>query len=217
MALTTLSALRVAVRDWLARPGDTTLLTDEAVNDLIILFEAEAKRRLRTLAGEAEGSLTLTAGTATVSLPSDFLELRSARVEGNPDTPIEFVTADQLDSYGLSDTSGVPLVMTVQMGTLLPQLRLAPIPDSAYTVKLRYFGSFTPLGTLVPYNWLLLSHPDAYLFGTLAEAECYVGTDERIPLWLQRRDAAFASINMSGQKSMVGGGSLQIKTDVGNP
>ena len=38
------------------------------------------------------------------------------------------------------------------------------------------------------------NHPDAYLFGILAEAELYIGHDERAPLWLQRREAAFASI-----------------------
>ena len=41
-----------------------------------------------------------------------------------------------------------------------------------------------------PHNWLLAKHPDAYLFGTLAEAELYIGHDERAPLWLQRREAA---------------------------
>ena len=43
-------------------------------------------------------------------------------------------------------------------------------------------------------NWLLANHPDAYLFGTLCEAEPFIGHDERFPLWKARRDEVLNEI-----------------------
>jgi hypothetical protein len=45
-------------------------------------------------------------------------------------------------------------------------------------------------------NWLWTNHPDAYLFGTLCEAN-YFNKGSALPMaavWQQRRDAAFSEI-----------------------
>jgi hypothetical protein len=59
----------------------------------------------------------------------------------------------------------------------------------------------------------LAAAPDCYLFGALVEAEAFIGHDERITIWLQRRDAAFAAIEMADRKARWPGGPLQITVD----
>jgi hypothetical protein len=217
MALSTFSALKTAVALWLARPGDT--LITGSIPDMVTLFEAEARRQLRNINNEATGTLTIAAGDSTVQMPSDFLELRSARISSvNPRVPLTFLTPDQFDSSEDADQTGRPEFFTIEDVALGPRMRFAPISDGAYTFTIRYYAALVALGNgTAQVNWLLTNHPDAYLFGTLAEAEAYIGHDERIGLWIQRRDASLASVNLAGRKALFGGGSLQIKTDTGNP
>lgn len=212
MAFSSYSALQTAVLNWLARPGDT--FVSGSVPDMITLFEAEATRRLKSRFAEEVASLVTVAGTATVALPSDFGALRYARITStNPDVPLVYMTPEELDSTWGGDDRGQPVNFTIQETSL----RLGPVPDAAYTISALYQQGVPALSDSNVSNWLLTNHPDAYLFGTLAEAEAFIGHDERFVGWLARRDAAFDSILLADQKARWGGGALQIKTDVGNP
>jgi hypothetical protein len=177
---------------------------------MIRLFEAEAGRRLRVAGGERQVTLTTTPGTSRVILPADFAELRQLSIGGSRlfYQPPEAVpqTSGQPTTYSLSG----PLASNA-LGYRLA--RLDPQPDAEYELTVLYLCGVPPLGDAAPVNWLLATAPDCYLFGALAEAEAYIGHDERIPLWLQRREAAFASIEMADRKARWPGGGLQIRVD----
>jgi hypothetical protein len=69
-------------------------------------------------------------------------------------------------------------------------------------------------------NWLLDFFPDAYLWGSLAEAELFLGADNSTPrfqMFLQRREAAYAGIRLQDRRFKLGGAPLCMKTDTGNP
>lgn len=216
MAINSYASLQSAIADWLARPGDS-LVTPE-IPTMIQLFESEANRRLRTIQNLTNGTITTTAGDNTYQLATDFLEMRNARVSSlNPRVELQYLTPDQFDTIAIADESGTPQVFTIDSGTLGMRIRLGPNPDLAYTITYGYYSALPALSNGVV-NWLLTKAPDAYLFGSLAEAEAFVGHDERIALWLQRRDAVLATVQQTwGPKAMFGGGTLQIKTDTGNP
>lgn len=212
MALDTYANLQTAILSWLARPGDT--LISGGVPDMITLFEAEARRRLKTRWNEATATLNLSANVETVALPADFYELREARITGvDPMAELVYMTGPELDVAYPSTTADQPVNFTIE-GL---NARFRPVPDTAYTVTIDYMQGLTGLSNSVTTNWLLTNHPDAYLFGSLAEAVAYIGDDERIALWLQRREAAFESILLADRKARWGGGPLIIKTDTGNP
>lgn len=212
MALNTYAALQTAVLTWLARPGDT--FVSPSIPDMITLFEAEATRRLKSRFAEEIASLTTTIGVATVALPSDFGELRYAKITStNPDRPLVYMTPEQLDTIWSADERGEPVNFTIQETSL----RFGPVPDAAYTVSVLYQQGVPALSASNTSNWLLTNHPDAYLFGTLVEAVAFIGDDERVVGWLARRDASFVSILSADRKARWGGGALQIKTDTGNP
>ena len=198
MALDTYAALQTSVLGWLARPGDP--LVAPAIPDMVRLFEAEANRRLKV--GEAEKSVSLTSvDTALMALPADFCQMR--RVSSG-DRLLAYVPPHQLAAQG-----GLPRAYTLIGAT---SLWLGPAPQGTNTVDILYQSGVPPLSDTVPTNWLLAKHPDAYLFGTLSEAELYIGHDERAPLWLQRREAAFASIEQADRKARWGD-QLQIRVD----
>jgi hypothetical protein len=213
MALDTYSALQTSIADWLLRPGDTTIST--IAPDLITLFEAEARDRLKSRFAETETTLSTVAGTATVALPSDFWEPRALKISSSdPVAHLVYMTPDELDTeWPFAGDRGQPVNFTIQ-GT---NLRLAPVPDAVYTLTLLYQQGITALSASNTTNWLLTRYPDLYLFGSLALADAYIGDDERIAGWTAAKEAAFNRIAQSDVKARWGGGSLQIRTDTGNP
>ena len=90
-------------------------------------------------------------------------------------------------------------------------LWIGPLPDTVYDIELIYQSGVPPLGgrrrdQLAPRP----NHRTPTSSATLAEAELYIGHDERAPMWLQRREAAFASIEQADRKARWGG-PLQIR------
>lgn len=77
----------------------------------------------------------------------------------------------------------------------------------------RRFKDVTPLSSTVADNWLLLEHPDAYLYGSLLEAAPYLKDDPRVQLWgslfqstlaeIRRPDTATAIDTYAGLKDSI--------------
>src|SRR5258708_28646299 len=72
---------------------------------------------------------------------------------------------------------------TIETGNL----NVRPKDDSAQ-VQLEYYAKIPSLSNSTPTNWLLTSHPDLYLFGSLVETNMYAVDTERAGLWKARRD-----------------------------
>jgi hypothetical protein len=186
--------LKDAILGWLARPGDPLLVY--ATPGFITLFETEAGRRLKTAGGERLASLLAAGGI--VALPSDMTELRGVSIAGRA---LEYMPPDRLPVLGGESWCYTILGTSLVLG-----------PATAVTVDLLYQAGIPPLSDAAPSNWLIEQAPDAYLFGSLCQAEAYIGHDERVPLWMQQREAAFAGIELADRKYRWGG-PLQIRVD----
>lgn len=73
-------------------------------------------------------------------------------------------------------------------------LLLAPVPDQAYTAEIIYTTKLTPLSGSVSTNWLLDSHPDIYLYGSLVQSAPFLKDDPRLPMWQTMLDRGLVQL-----------------------
>ena len=180
MAFNTYDDLKSAIASWLARDDLTAYIPD-----FITLFEAAACRRLKVRLQETTTTLTPSSGVATI--PSDFLGYRRVTWTGQPTHDLKYVTPPVYSGY-IDSGAGIPTVFTIEGSSL----RVAPSNDTALTFT--YNQRITAASSAL--SWLFTNHPDAYLFGSLVEANAFNKGKgfESAALWKSRRDEAFDEI-----------------------
>jgi hypothetical protein len=168
MALATYADLQAAMSDYL---DDETL--DARIPDFIRLFEVKAQRVLRT----SEAKNTATAPTdvnGQVTLPDDFRAVVRLSAGGRP---LDYLTAEDAELRNSYANNRQTYAYSIE-GRVL-----TIVPASITTVTLVYYRGVPVLSDVNPSNWLLEAHPDAYLYGSLAEAEAFGFNDNRLATW----------------------------------
>lgn len=156
MTLSTYAELKSAVADWLERSDLAA-----RIPDFIRLAESQIDRVLREREMTRRASAIISDPFSAA--PPDMLEVRS------------IVLTDGAERWGLAPAP-LELVDGADVGRprfwslVGEELRFFPTPDQAYTATLTYYVRLPPLGEATPANWLLIGHPDIYLFGALKEA-----------------------------------------------
>jgi len=192
MAISTFAELKTSIASWLARDDLTSFIPD-----FITLFEAAANRRLRVRSMETSTTLAPTSGVAT--LPTDYLLYRRVTWLGSRKIELQYAHPSWLPgAYPLSQ-SGVPKVFTIEGSSL----KVMPISDT--NIDFDYYKKIPALSDSATTNWLLTAHPDAYLFGSLVEANAFTVMPEHAVLWKARRDEAFDEIERLDVKTKGGG------------
>ena len=201
MTLTTYTELKSSLADWLNRTDLTS-----AIADFISLAEAQMERQLRTRQMIVRATASFAAAAEYGTVPDDFLETKSIKLDTNPVTSLSFQTIEGMDQ--LSNTtylsSGKPLYFTV-VGN---QFRLLPIPDGAYTADLVYYAKLAKLSATNATNWLLTQAPDVYLYGSLLQAAPYLQDDARISVWSSLYLAGLEQLQVADDRGSTSGGAL---------
>jgi hypothetical protein len=178
MALSTYSELQAAIATWVVRTDQTA-----TIPDFITLYEADANRRIRIRQNTATTQLTLTAGTASVTLPTGFLEEIELNFDDEPQA-LTRGTFDDIDRYNTStSTADRPTLYAITSDSIIFDTEA----DVTYTLNLRYYTKWNIAVSNT--NWLLTNAPDAYLFGSLAEYALRVRDTELLTIAIQRRDS----------------------------
>jgi hypothetical protein len=144
----------------------------------IIVDQAEKRifREVRSLQMETALSATIAAGVLAV--PSDFVELRYAYVDGSPAQYLEMVPASFIyERYPTGGESGKPVYMARDGSNFI----FGPYPDNTYTIKGTYYKRPDSVRSSV--TAFFTAHTDLYTYAGLLETEGYLGADNRIPLW----------------------------------
>lgn len=200
MALATYADLKTAVATWLSRSDLTT-----AIPDFIALAHNKLMRVLRTREMETIDSAFVISGELT-NLPSLFLEARTMSLQVSPRQPMSYMDPQTM-AERLSDTTGRPLYFSV-VGS---KFQFAPVPDATYTATLSYYTSLAQMSATADTNWILTSHPDAYLYGALLEATSLIQDDPRIPLWKAMYEEVVGQIKANSAKAKFGGVGMQTR------
>ena len=80
-----------------------------------------------------------------------------------------------------------------------------------------YYKTFTALSDSATTNDMLTNNPDVYLYGTLLEAEPFLGNDQRVPLWLAAFQKAVDDIQNQDNKDRHSGSQLRVMNTGGYP
>ena len=202
MSFTSYSDLKTTVANYLAR----TDLTDQ-IPDFIKMAELRMQRELRIRQMLKSVTLTTVAGTNTVSLPSDFIEVRDFLVNGNPAQPLNYFSPAALSRNSRTTQSGKPIDYTI----LSSSFQMSPVPDGAYDMSLLYFAKPVELSDANTSNVFLTTVPDMLLYASLIEAEPYLMNDARLGTWISMYERASSSVTKSDEGGQYSGVPLSIK------
>jgi hypothetical protein len=188
MAFTNYTDLKATVADYLARTDLTT-----QIPDFITLAENRLRRDLRLRQMIKVVTTTTTASDATVALPSDFLEMRDIHIETNPIQTVIYQNPSNFFRNSNVTVGGMPSYYTVTGS----EFQFAPVPDSAYTLKMIYYSAPAYLSSSVSSNVFLANCPDLLLYAALGEAEPYLMNDARVATWAALYDKGLNSLTIS--------------------
>lgn len=200
MALSTYADLQASVADWLHRTDLTTIIPD-----FITLAEKRINGDLDARMQDTVATLTTSASSATVAMPTDLIGLRSLTLLSSPNVTLDYLTPDQFNTQYASATTQKPQSFAV-IGSAI---YLGPTPDAVYNVQCIYKAAVPALslGT----NWLITNFPNVYLMASLCEAARYKVDDARIPVW----EAAYAeAIKAVNAQDWYSGSTMRVRSDV---
>jgi len=204
MAIDTYTNLKTAIGDWLNRDDLSAVIPT-----FITLAEAGMERVLRTR--QMMTRATATIDTQYSAVPADFLEINTIKITSTtPIQPLVFYRREDLDANDalISSAAGKPKYFGVSGN----QIRVSPAPDGSYTAELDYYAKIDKLSDSVASNWILASHPDAYLYGALMQAAPYLKDDERVGIWTTLYAAAVEAMKQADERSATSGGALNVRT-----
>ena len=187
MAIGTYSELQAAVASWLHR----TDLTDR-VPEFIVLAETRLNGDVKARPMETRTTLTCTASSRFVTLPTDMLDMRRLTLMSDPADPLEYKSPDQLiDDSRFLESTGRPANFSI-VGA---QIELAPTPDDDYELELLYRQRIPALSNSNTTNWLLTANPNVYLYGSLLAAAPWTQDEARMPVYERLYREGIDSLN----------------------
>lgn len=172
--------------------------TIERLPTLIRLGEVRLARLLTTPWQETSTTLATQAGQQAVSLPTDFDQSRQLKILGDDGYPLAFVTPNVVEGL---DYPGKPYQWAIYGDSIL----LGPVPDSVYTLTLRYSARLPFLTDNAASNWLLARNPDAYITMCSAIICDHIGDAERAGSYIAQAGAIVEEINRQGNRRRWGG------------
>jgi hypothetical protein len=182
MALANFTDLKTAVELWLSGAARADLTAQ--VPDFITLYEADANRRIRIRQNMLTTPLSLAQGASSVALPAGFLEEIELNYNDRPES-LTRAPFDTIDRYQTTDSApGRPALYAITDSSVIFETEA----NQGYTINLRFYEKWDIAADTT--NWLLTNAPDAYLFGSLAEAAQRTRDYELLTVAIQRRDAA---------------------------
>lgn len=174
------------------------------IPDFITQAENDINRRLRIREMETEADVTITGGTRTASLPSDFGEVRRFYLNQTPIIQLEYLAPDDYWRRYVSNKTATPRVFTIEGSNIV----FGPTPASNGTAKLQYYRKLPALSSSA--HGVFTANPFLYLYGSMAEAERYMKNDKRTAMWEQKTAQLIHELH--AQTSRVAG-SIQIRED----
>lgn len=155
---------------------------------LIMLTEQGIAAQIKTLMQLVVVDTTLTAGNAVLQKPVRWRKTISMKINGQP---VVQRSMDYISQYQSESDNGQPLYYAEYD---YDHWALAPKPNSNYPVEIIYYSRIQPLDMDNQENLLTREAPQALLYGTLLQAQGYLKSLDKIPVWKGYYDEAIAAL-----------------------
>lgn len=200
MAITNYSELKTAISTWLHRDDLTTIAPD-----LVTFAENRIYRDLRIRCMETALSSAIASGV--IAVPSGYIELKSAYVDGTPVGKLTRKDADFIyKNYPTRASGGRPVFIAREGESFI----FGPYPDSAYTIKGIYYKRLPALSDSNTTNWFTTNAADLLLFAALCEAAPFIGNDSRIVVWEGKYNEVKERIKREDRNEAFSGSVLSV-------
>ena len=220
MSITNYSELQTAIANSLHRSDLTSRITEwitlceASLNNGLVMPELGIDfigLRVRQM----ETRVTATVNEEYEDLPSDFLEMRSVKLNTDPITSLSLSSPMQLDETYAGSQTDKPTQFCIIGSTI----RFAPSPDASYTAEMIYYAKIAALSTSATTNWLLTLRPDIYLYGSLIHAVPYIDddSDRRLSRWARGFMGGVTALERADRRARWSGGTLRQRTNTGTP
>ena len=174
---------------------DTGFVTQ--IPRLIMLTEQGIASHIKTLMQFIVVDTTLTAGSPVIQKPVRWRKTVSMKING---APIVNRSMDYITMYQNESSQGPPLYYGDYD---YDHWALAPVPTSNYPVEIIYYSRIQPLDLENQENLLTREAPQALLYGTLLQAQGFLKSLDKIPVWQKYYDDAIAALKGEDQRRMV--------------
>jgi hypothetical protein len=178
--ITTYTTLQTEVASWLARSD-----LNDAIPGFIQNFEERFYRQIENYGPWMESALSVSF-SSTAAVPTDFLALRIAYLNGQSDAPLAFKSREQVLQRYARTSSGDPKWMARDGANWI----FGPAPDGTYTLNGTYVAKPTLLRNFASdaaAHYLIVNAPDMLLYGALMEAQPFLVNDKRISTFASRQ------------------------------
>jgi hypothetical protein len=200
MSIASYAELKTAIANRIHR-DDITLL----IPDFIALGEVRIYRDLRIRVMETALSSAISSGV--VALPSGYIELKHAYIDGTPVGKLTRKTADWIyRNYPTRSSDSKPLFVASDAGNFI----FGPYPDSAYTMKGTYYAKLAALSDSNTTNWFTENAPDLLLFASLYEAADHTMDDAAMAKWDARYERVKDKIQRENDAEEFSGSVLSV-------
>jgi hypothetical protein len=202
VSLATYTDLLASVAAWMNRTDLTAVIPD-----FVTIAESKIARDLRLRKQITSTTLSTSTSTRAVALPTDWLEFENVSIDGDPETPCQYVNIEHMDvKYPEGGPSGRPYVFTIEADNML----FGPSPDAVYTVNVYYYARFGALATNST-NWLLTNHPNIYLYACLREGSFYTKDKDGAVQWDGLYKQEVNNLQDVDERSSHSGSALRVK------
>lgn len=201
MSIDTYANLQTAVANWQGRSDLTSRITEG-----IALAEAKINRKLRTKDMETKNA-TFSITGEYVAVPTGFGGVKTFYHNSSPRARLELMGDDEMTTR--YSTTAKPKYFNVQGSNF----RFAPVPDATYSATLVYFLQVPALSVSNTTNWLLTSHPDAYLYLTNAEMAAFAKDWASAKAWEDQGYAILAEIVSISNSDKRSSGPIATRPD----
>lgn len=186
---------------------------------MFVLAESYFNKKFRTL--KMIETVDVVASSTFVTLPTDFLEIRSVVVLGDPNGVVEFRERNELEELKRSGEVGSPKFYTISSESEALRLEFHPTPLLNTVIQIVYYQKIPTIlvedvGFQQPIltNWLLEDHFEIYLYGVLVQAGIiYEESEERLARWTALFDQAVRDLNAQDDRGKYPGGQFISKVD----